>query len=249
MSPSASIHPGDAVYAKHWQSAFAAPLCHISCVDIWICHCVSGLQNVFIIGLYYKQRRLVLKNEVKKTTTRPRRPSGPKWTTHTVSAKRVHKTHIRIQESRKQAHRPTLKPLSVPPVRDPLFVNSADVAMVWPKAPYFFSSARMYSCESRTETNTNFVVWIFSSWISKCVLWTLSVFVRESGGREEMGIERFQFHINIYRDIFENILELINKVIVALRCFQFRRNSFLFFFFSFFFFDLIISGSDKLPQC
>lgn len=62
------------------------------------------------------------------------------------------------------------------------------------------------------------------------------MFVRESGGREEMGIERFQFHINIYRDIFENILELINKVIVALRCFQFRRNSFLFFFFSFLFF-------------
>lgn len=62
-----------------------------------------------------------------------------------------------------------------------------------------------------------------------------------------MGIERFQFHINIYRDIFENILELINKVIVALRCFQFRRNSFLFFFF-FFCFGLIISGSDKLPQ-
>lgn len=50
-----------------------------------------------------------------------------------------------------------------------------------------------------------------------------------------MGIERFQFHINIYRDIFENILELINKVIAALRCFQFRRNSFLFFFFLFFY--------------
>lgn len=185
---------------------------------------MSGLQNVFIIGLYYKQRRLVLKNEVKKTTTRPRRPSGPKWTTHRVSAKRVHKGHIRIQANGKQAHRPTLKPLSVPPVRDSLFVNSADVAVVRPKAPYFFSSARMCSCESHTETNTNFVVWIFSSWISKCVLWTLSVFVRESVGREEMGIERFQFHINIYRDIFENILELINKVIVALRCFQFRRN-------------------------
>lgn len=46
-----------------------------------------------------------------------------------------------------------------------------------------------------------------------------------------MGIERLQFHINIYRDIFENILELINKVIVALRCFQFRWNSFLFFLF------------------
>lgn len=138
MSPSASIHPGDAVYAKHWQSAFAAPLCHISFVDIWICHCVSGLQNVFIIGLYYKQRRLVLKNEVKKTTTRPRRPSGPKWTTHRVSAKRVHKGHIRIQANGKQAHRPTLKPLSVPPVRDSLFVNSADVAVVRPKAPYSF---------------------------------------------------------------------------------------------------------------
>lgn len=109
MSPSASIHPGDAVSAKHWQSAFAAPLCHISFVDIWICHCVSGLQNVFIIGLYYKQRRLVLKNEVKKTTTRPRRPSGPKWTTHRVSAKHVHKGHIRIQANGKQAHRPTLK--------------------------------------------------------------------------------------------------------------------------------------------
>lgn len=175
MSPSASIHPGDAVYAKHWQSAFAAPLCHISFVDIWICHCVSGLQNVFIIGLYYKQRRLVLKNEVKKTTTRPRRPSGPKWTTHRVSAKRVHKGHIRIQANGKQAHRPTLK-------------ATQRAACAWfafrkPKAPYFFffSSARMYSCESRTETNTNFVVWIFSSWISKCVLWTLSVFVRESG--------------------------------------------------------------------
>lgn len=75
------------------------------------------------------------------------------------------------------------------------------------------------------------------------------MFVRESErGREEMGIEGVQFHINIYSDIFENILGLINKVIVALRCFQFRRNSFLFFsafFFLFSFFGPIISGSDK----
>lgn len=121
MSASTSIHPGDAVYAKHWQSAFAAPLCHISIVDIWICHCVSGLQNVFIIGFYYKQRRPVLKNEVKKTTTRPRRPSGPKWTTHRVSAKHVHKGHIRIQANGKQTPRPTLKPRRVLPVRDSRF--------------------------------------------------------------------------------------------------------------------------------
>lgn len=100
----------------------------------------------------------------------------------------------------------------------------------------------MILCDSHTDTNTNFVVWLFPSQISKCVLWTLSVFVRESGGMEEMGIERFQFHINIYRDIFENILELINKVIAALRCFQFRRNSCLFFFFG-----PIISASDTLP--
>lgn len=115
MSPSASIHPGYAVYAKHCQSTFAAPLCHISFVDIWICHCVSGLQNVFIIGFYYKQRWLVLKNEVKKTTTRPWRPSGPKWTTHRVSAKHEHKGHINIQANDKQAYHPTLEPLSVPP--------------------------------------------------------------------------------------------------------------------------------------
>lgn len=52
---------------------------------------MSGLQNVFIIWFYYKQHWPMLKNEVKKTTTRPPRPSarqsGPKWTTHSVSVK------------------------------------------------------------------------------------------------------------------------------------------------------------------
>lgn len=240
MSPSASIHPGDAVYAKHWQSAFAAPLCHISFVDIWICHCVSGLQNVFIIGLYYKQRRLVLKNEVKKTTTRPRRPSGPKWTTHRVSAKRVHKGHIRIQANGKQAHRPTLK-------------ATQRAACAW----FAFRKQRR-RCRGVTESAFFFFFFFQRTYVlvrishrdkhklccvdllildfKVCFVDAVCVCTWVGGGREEMGIERFQFHINIYRDIFENILELINKVIVALRCFQFRRNSFLFFFFLFFLF-------------
>lgn len=52
---------------------------------------MSRLQNVFIIWFYYKQHWPMLKNEVKKTTTWPPRPSarqtGPKWTTHSVSVK------------------------------------------------------------------------------------------------------------------------------------------------------------------
>lgn len=95
---------------------------------------------------------------------------------------------------------------------------------------FLFIAHTLVRISHRSETNTNFVVWIFSSSILKSVCVCTWV-----GGKEEMGIERFQFHINIYRDIFENVLELINKVIVAPRCFQFRRNSFQFFLLSFFF--------------
>lgn len=160
MASSASIHPVSAVYGKHCQSTFAAPLCHISSVDIWICHCVSRLQNVFIIGFYYKQRRLVLKNEVKKTTTRPWRPSGPKWTTHRVSAKHEHKGHIRIQGSGKQARHPTLEPLSGPPEGKSPLVNSADVALVWLKAASFciiiiiFDSTHICTCANLAQRQT-----------------------------------------------------------------------------------------------
>lgn len=143
------------------QNIGRAPLCHISFVDIWICHCVFGLGNVFIIGFYYKQHWLVLKNEVKKTTTRPWRPSGPKWTTHRVPAKLVHKGHITMHTNGKQAHHPTsVCRLSVSRPR-------RCCPVVLEKCFYFLFLFNMFSCshscESRTETNTNFVVWIFSS--------------------------------------------------------------------------------------
>lgn len=77
-------------------------------VDVWICQCMSGLQNVFIIWFYYKQHRPMLKNEVKKTTTRPPWPSarqaGPKWTTHSASAKLCIKELLECKQTANKPH-------------------------------------------------------------------------------------------------------------------------------------------------
>lgn len=79
------------VFTRALAQYFGCPFSSYLLVDIWICQCMSGLQNVFIIWFYYKQHWPMLKNEVKKTTTWPPRPSarqtGPKWTTHSVSVK------------------------------------------------------------------------------------------------------------------------------------------------------------------
>lgn len=90
MSQEPSIHLVT-LFTRALAECFLVPLLSYLLVDIWICQCMSGLQNVFIIWFYYKQHWPMLKNEVKKTTTQPPRPSarqtGPKWTTHSVSVK------------------------------------------------------------------------------------------------------------------------------------------------------------------
>lgn len=76
----------------------------------------------------------MLKNEVKKTTTRPPRPSarqtGPKWTTHSVSVKLCIKEILEYKQTANKPPPPsTLQPLSVLSVRVSLFINSAVVAI------------------------------------------------------------------------------------------------------------------------
>lgn len=73
---------------------------------------MSGLQNVFIIWFYYKQHWPMLKNEVKKTTTRPPWPSarqiGPKWTTHSASVKLCIKELLECKKTANKSRPTTL---------------------------------------------------------------------------------------------------------------------------------------------
>lgn len=101
-------------------------------VDIWICQCMLGLQNVFIIWFYYKQHRPMLKNEVKKTTTRPPRPSarqaGPKWTTHSASVKLCIKE---ILEYKQTANKPPSSHSARSPCMFRFFINNGVIAIAW----------------------------------------------------------------------------------------------------------------------
>lgn len=116
---------------------FGCPFCHISLLIFEFVSACRESQNVFIIWFYYKQHRPMLKNEVKKTTTRPPRPSarqtGPKWTTHSVSVKLCIKEILEYKQTANKPPPPpsTLQPLSVLSVRVSLFINSAVVAIAW----------------------------------------------------------------------------------------------------------------------
>lgn len=54
------------------------PFLSYLCVDIWICHCLSGPLNVSIIRFYYKQHWPMLKNEGEKQQKWPPWPATGK---------------------------------------------------------------------------------------------------------------------------------------------------------------------------
>lgn len=195
---------------------FGCPFCHISLLIFEFVSACRESQNVFIIWFYYKQHRPMLKNEVKKTTTRPPRPSarqtGPKWTTHSVSVKLCIKE---ILEYKQTANKPP--PSLHPPATQcalracfPLYKQRRRCDSVTADASFEY---RLFGI-ARRQKQTLFLqnVGIFTSCISKCVLWMLSMFVCESGGGGEKGRKvkrrhkRFRFHINIYGGLFEYIL-------------------------------------------
>lgn len=102
---------------------------------------MSGLQNVFIIWFYYKQHWPMLKNEVKKTTTQPPRPSarqtGPKWTTHSVSVKLCIKDILEYKQTANKQPPPPSKPLSMLSVCVSVFINNGVIAIAWLKTLLF----------------------------------------------------------------------------------------------------------------
>lgn len=156
----------------------SVPLLSYLLVDIWICQCMLGLQNVFIIWFYYKQHRPVLKNEVKKTTTWPPWPSarqtGPKWTTHSVSVKLCIKDILEYKQSTNKS------PHHHPPATQHTFYVcfSFYKQRQWDDAienVWVFFLYRLFGRASRQIQLC--LLQICSSWISKSVFWMLSVFV------------------------------------------------------------------------
>lgn len=77
------------------------PLLSYLLVDIGICHCMSGLLNVFVTWLYYKQHWPMLKNEVERQQSGHRGQMEEARTTHSVLVS-LHNGDIKIQHNRKQ---------------------------------------------------------------------------------------------------------------------------------------------------